>query len=157
MTARIVDQCLPQPSSEKHPTGSEHVPRMELYEENSDCEKTRQEHCDHSLFKHIVLWMCFCALPGVSDKSQFASEYLLQLAVVICLNAFMEKYVFAMCYLSLWLYTAWTKEYFPCLSIQKSERSPMLGKNVRTGTQEGQEPGSRAWFTGYGRYYLLAS
>lgn len=36
----------------------------------------------------------FMPLPGIVDKSEFTLDYLLQLAIAICLYGSMEKHVF---------------------------------------------------------------
>lgn len=91
---------------------SECGPRMESPEEKSQClwenfKKTRQEYCDPSFFRNTELFLecAFVFLPGIVDRREFASDYSLQLAIVICLYASMGKHVFATRGLSLWLYT----------------------------------------------------
>lgn len=49
--------------------------------------------------------MHFHVLPVVPEKSEFTLDYSLQVTIVVCLYVSMEKYVFATCGLSLWLYT----------------------------------------------------
>ena len=65
----------------------------------SGCEKAliKQESCDLSFFKNTELfWECvFLLLPGVVGRSEFSTVYALQLAIVICLYASMEKHVSA--------------------------------------------------------------
>jgi hypothetical protein len=39
-------------------------------------------------------------IPGVAVRSEFTLDYSLQLAIIICLHATMEKHVFAACGLS---------------------------------------------------------
>lgn len=43
--------------------------------------------------------------PGVADRREFTLDCSLQLAIGICLYASMEEHVFAICSLSLGLYT----------------------------------------------------
>lgn len=43
----------------------------------------------------LFLEFAFMPLPGIVDKSEFTLDYLLQLAIVICLYGSMEKQVFA--------------------------------------------------------------
>ena len=86
---------------------------MELCEENSECfvrklqENKRLMTSVSSRHGIILPWKCvFMLLPGVADRSGFVSDYSLQLAIVICLYASMEKHGFAMCGLSLGLHTS---------------------------------------------------
>lgn len=49
----------------------------------------------------IFLGICFHAFPRCSDRSEFISDYSLQIETVICLYASVEKHVFTMYGLSL--------------------------------------------------------
>lgn len=122
-----VPALLLEASADSRGPLSEHSPRMESCENSRN---TRQEKVLWLQFlqRHgIVLGMFFQA-SGVADKNAFTSDCSLQLAVVIWLYASMGgKTYFAMCSLSLWLYTAWTLENFS----QKTFLSP-LGKNCLT-------------------------
>ena len=87
---------------------SEHGLGMELCEENSECllehfRTTRQDSCDLSFFRNLDLLLecVFVLLPGVEARSEFTSNYSIELVIAICLYGSMEKYGLAMCGLSL--------------------------------------------------------
>lgn len=52
----------------------------------------------------FILEMCFVLLTSVAERSEFVSDYSLQLTTAICLYTSMGKYVLATLGLSLWLY-----------------------------------------------------
>jgi hypothetical protein len=56
--------------------------------------KIRLESCDHCFFRNTDLFLecAFVPLPGVIGRSEFALYYSLQLAILICLCASMEKH-----------------------------------------------------------------
>lgn len=79
---------------------SEFGSRMELYEKNSECLweiKTKVSWSQFLQNKELFLECVFVLFPGVVDKSEFTSEYLLQLDIVICLYASMKNHFFFTC------------------------------------------------------------
>lgn len=85
------------------PTLFEHAPKMESYEEISDClwenpKETKYNSSDLIFFKNMKFFLecTFVFLPSVGDKSEFTSTCTLQLASVVCLYDSMEKCDFAM-------------------------------------------------------------
>lgn len=89
---------------------SEHGPRSESWEGHSDClfedsKKRRKCSCDSSfIFQNSEKFLdyVFVLFEGIVGRSKFTSDYSYQLSIVVGLNAFMEKHVFANWSMSLW-------------------------------------------------------
>ena len=64
--------------------------------------KPIQESSDLRVVKNIEWFLdyAFVPLSGPAGRSEFALDYSLQWAIVICLYAFIENHVFAVCDLS---------------------------------------------------------